>query len=114
MFGSNDDQRRFIQTVIPERIRKLADGGVDEFDFAKQGCRGRSRCIEVSAGYVAALLNELLANADRLEVHAEEGGHLASTAAEVIVAPDPVQDRVHLQRVIALDVLEAVGPGGDV
>ena len=57
---------------------------------------------------------ELLAHTDGLEVHAEDGGNWCVCHAEVVFAVDLVQDRVDLQRVVALDVLEAVGPGGNV
>ena len=41
-------------------------------------------------------------------------GTLVCLGAEVVLAIDLVEDRVDLQGVVALNVLEAVGPGGQV
>ena len=41
-------------------------------------------------------------------------GTLVVLGAEVILAIDLVEDRVHLQSVVALNVLEAVGPSRQV
>src|ERR1019366_389269 len=67
-----------------------------------------------SARHAVARLNELLAHAQGLEVHAEDSGNLGFLGAEVILPIDPVENRVDFQRVVALNVLEAVGPGRQV
>ena len=55
------------------------------------------------------LVNKLLADANRLKVHAEDAGHGRGGGAVVVFAVDLVEDGHHLEAVIALDVLEAPG-----
>src|SRR5262249_10262624 len=61
---------------------------------------------------VAALdtLDQLLPDADGLEVHAQDCGYRSRLGGEVILAHDLVDDRIDLQLVIASDRGEAGGP----
>src|SRR5208282_5143370 len=114
VFGSDHDESRIVETPGLQFLDPRRDGGVDELEFTEQRLSGRAGGIEISAGYAVALLDELLAHTEGLEVHAEDGGNLGVLGAEVVLAIDLVEDGVDLQGVVALNVLEAVGPGGEV
>ena len=114
MLGGDHDQSRVVETLCLQLVDERPDRSVDELEFAQQRRARRARRIQVSAGRAVALLDQLLADANRLEVHAEDGGNLVRLGAEVVLAIDLVEDRVDLQRVVALNVLEAVGPGRQV
>src|ERR1700722_996056 len=76
------------------------------------------RCLQQSrrvAGRVLVaakntVFNELLSNADRLEVHAEDLRHRSLAIAQMSLASDPVDHRVDLQLVVALDGLKIGRP----
>ncbi len=114
VLGGDHDQGRIIKTLGLQLADECRNRGVDELEFAQQRRAGRASGIQISARHAVALLNELLAHTDRLEVHAEDGGNFGAVCAEVVLALDLVEDRVDLQSVVALNVLEAVGPGGNV
>src|ERR1700728_536556 len=84
---------------------------VDQLEFAEQRRAGGSGGIEISAGRAVAGLNQLLAHAQGLEVHAEDGGNLGLSSGEMVPSVDLVEDGIDLQAVVALDVQEAIGPG---
>src|SRR5271169_6108318 len=104
----DDDGGLMQEALILERGNHLADGTVHEFDLAKHGwCR--SACgVGVTA--IDSLFDELLPDADGLEVHPKDRWYRRVAGAEVGLAEDPVQHRVDLQLVVALDVLETGGP----
>src|ERR1035441_7423112 len=107
------DQSRVIEVAGLELFDKFADGCVNKLDFAQKGRRRSSSRIQIAACGVDALLDQFLANTDCLEVHPEDGGDLCRIQAQVVLAVDLVHDGVDLQSVIALEVLESVGPGGE-
>ena len=80
--------------------------------FAQQVGARRPRRIQITA--LDAVLDELLGDTHGLEVHAEDRRNLRGALAEMILTFDLVQDRMHLERVVTLDVDEAVGPGGQI
>ena len=114
MLGGDHDQGRIVEALFLQFADECSDRGIDELEFAQQRRGGRARGIQISARGAVAAFNQLLAHAHGLEVHAEDGGNLGLLGAEVVLAVDLVEDRVDLQGVVALDVLEAVGPGGQV
>src|SRR5262249_22035787 len=76
-------------------------------DLPEQQRAGSSGRIQVTAAS-DVLLDQLLADADRLEIHAEKSGNRRIAGAPMLLAGDFVQDCLHLECVVALDVLEAV------
>src|SRR5262249_17989674 len=80
--------------------------------FAKQARARSSGCIEVSALY--PVLNQFLTHADCLKVHSEDRRRFGFGSAKVILAGDLIQNGLHLQCVVALDILETIGPGGKI
>src|SRR5215469_6940595 len=115
VLGSDDDQGLIEEILFLQLRDKSGDGRVDELEFVEQRLAGSAGRVEISAGRVIARFDQLLADADRLEVHAEYvGSVLQLSFAEASVAIDPVEDRVDLQLVIALNVLKTVGPGRNV
>jgi hypothetical protein len=65
--------------------------------------------VQVTAGaYV--LLDQLLPHADSLKIHPKYGGHRRGGGAQVRFPGDLVQNGVHLECVVTLNVLETVGP----
>ena len=89
-------------------VHHLADRSIDECYLAEQQLARCSGRIEITAA-ADAFLDQLLAYADGLEVHAKKVWH-TRPAAFMILAVDLVQDAVDLEGIVALDVVEAVGP----
>src|SRR5579885_2474742 len=115
VLGRDHKQRRIIEAALLQFADEGPDRRVHKLELVQQGRAWGSPGIEVPAGYgqaVALRLDQLLAHADGLEVHAEDvGNRFQHTSAEVSLAIDPVEDRIDFQGVIALDIFEAVGPG---
>src|SRR5579871_512166 len=107
VLGGNDDRRGRKQTLVLQLLHHLAYGRIDEHDLSLHVRGGRSGSIGVAAFH--AIFNQLLANTDRLKIHAEKIGHL-TLAAKVALALDLIENRVDLELVVAPDVLEAGGP----
>src|ERR1700722_18379374 len=90
----------------------LADGGIHEGDLARHAGGRITRSVRIATKNFRAvnLLDELLADADRLEVHAKDYGNGLFAGAEVVFAVDPVHHRVDLELVVAFDGIEVGGP----
>src|SRR5260370_28861040 len=114
VLGSDHDQGPVVKTFCLQLADECPNRGVDEFEFVQQRLGGRASGIQISARHVVAFLNELLPDANSLEVHAEDSGNLGLLGAKVVFPIDLVEYRVDLQGVVALNVLEAVGPGSQV
>src|SRR5208337_1868803 len=79
----NNDQCTLVNPVTLEGRHHGADGSVGEFDLALQGWRGSADGIQIAASEAELLLDELLPNADHLEVHPQEGRPGSFTLAVV-------------------------------
>ncbi len=109
VLGRDDDQRGVVQAIFLKLFDHLADRSIHKLDLSQQQLTGRACSIQIpTAAY--ALFNQLLAHADRLEVHAEQVGH-ASAMSVVVLALDLLQDGLRLDGVVALNVGEAIRPG---
>src|SRR5215469_11435455 len=115
VLGGDYDQGRVIQALLLQFTYELADRSIDELEFIEQRRAGRGRGIEISTSDAVARFDQLLSYAYRLEVHTKHvRGPSQPSGAQASFAIDPVKDGVDLQRVIALDVLEAVCPSGGI
>src|SRR5215510_9464591 len=108
VFCSNDDERRVEEVLILQLLYHLTDSCVHKLDLVPQRCRRSPRVIRVTAQNPA--FDELLAYADSLEVHTEQIRYTQSVRAEVRHAANPIDDRIDLERVVALNVQKTVGP----
>ena len=114
MLGSDDDQGRIVQPCAFNSLTNAAIEASTNLNSSASAALGVPAASRYPPRHAIALLDQLLAHADGLEVHAEDGRNLRRLSAEVVLAIDLVEDRIHLQRVVALNVLEAVGPRGQV
>jgi len=105
VFGGDDDEGVALEALILQFVDYAADLLIHELEFAEKASGWRAENIDVTVAF------ELLANADGLEVHSEDGGRFDERLAAVIVAVDLIDDTVDLVLVVALDVLDTVGPG---
>ncbi len=109
VLGRDDHERRLKQPATLQLAHHLADAGIDELDLIQH--RG-GRCPGgVGISTLDTSFNQLLSDAHRLKVHAEDGGDWRFVLAIVSHAIDLVQDGVDFQGIVALDVEETVGPG---
>jgi hypothetical protein len=67
--------------------------------------------VRVAAGHIDRFLDQLFADTDGLEIHPEQGGRGRPACAIMRVVIDLVEDRLNLETVVALNILEAVRPG---
>jgi hypothetical protein len=111
VLGRNDNQRRVVQTPGLEQRHHPPDGRVGECDLSQQRLARRADIVQIAARHPHGLFDQLLADADHLKVHPKDLWNRSAELAAVIPAVDLVEDRLHLQAVVALDVLEAVRPG---
>src|SRR5262249_27388855 len=88
------------------------DRSIDELNLLKQKLAGCSGCVEIAAT-PDAFLNQFLAYAHGLEVHSEKIGKTCAPVAAMIPAVNFVQNRIHLDGVVALNIFEAVSPGAE-
>ncbi len=116
VLGRNDDQRLAIALRELQRRDHCADLGIDEVEAGlKAAVRRRARGIGIAADQAGieriagVALGELLADADGLEVHAEDRRHTHLGGPGAVEARDLVEHRLHLQHVVALDAVEARG-----
>ena len=110
MLGRDDDQGRLIEPALFELGDHFADRAVGELDLVQQR-RGRGAdIVQIATGCADALFDQLLPDTDRLEIHPEDVGNRPPPRAAVVPAADLVEDRLHFQAVVALDVGKAVGP----
>src|SRR6202008_4942216 len=91
VLGGDDDQRRVAQALGAQLRDELADGGVDVLDLVHQCRVGRAARIAVAA-HAQGGLDQLLPDAHRLVVHAEDVWHWRARRAVVFPAVDLVQD----------------------
>ncbi len=107
VLGGDNDGSGTEKTPNLERVDHLPDRRIHECDLAQHA----GRRIACGIG-VASLdsLDQLLSDADGLEVHAQDCGYGSVAGAEVVPALDLVDDRIDLQLVIAPDRGEASGP----
>src|SRR5579883_211189 len=111
VLGCDDDQRALEFACALQRMDYVADGSVNIFDLLEKR-RRRSACrIQIAAFHAA--FDQLLSYADRLKVHAVDRWHGGGLSI-VCSAVNLIENRIYLQSVVALDVIEAVGPGGQV
>src|SRR5580700_7131293 len=115
MLGCDDNQRRVEQVLICQLRHHLPDTGVDELDFIQHGWSWGRLVVRIPADRGDASLDQLLPDAYSLKVHSEEAGDKSSGrfarldgCAELCLTINPMEDRIHLQCVVALDVLETV------
>jgi hypothetical protein len=107
-----------MRTVDSEKAARfectghLADRTVNEVDLALHVGRWRAGRIRVAA--FSPVLDQLLPDADCLDIHPEDRRDRTSTRAEMPSPIDPVQHGIDLQLVVALNVREAVRPGATV
>ena len=111
MLRSDHNHRRVVKPLLLQLAHKLPDRRIDELDLAKQRLGRCAGSVQISALHAVALLNQLLAYADCLEVHPKDRRNLGLLRTKVILSLDLVDDRIYLQRVVALNVIEAVRPG---
>src|ERR1700685_4338937 len=109
MLRRDDEQRAVKEARRLKCADDLSDRGIHKLDLIRQLRAGQGRRVLVTT-HGHARLAETLPNINRLEVHAEEGWYLRCRS-RVCLARNLVQERVHFQRVIALDVCEAARPG---
>jgi len=95
VLGSDDDERRFEEPFMVQLGYHLADAVIDEHDFIHHFGGGCSRRVLVSA--LDAPLDELLADAHCLEVHAEDVRHRSAGVAQVSLAVDLIQNGTDFQ-----------------
>src|SRR6266568_8508402 len=105
--GDNDGGR-IQKTLVLESSDHLPDRRIHELDFGQHLGSGGTLGILITAGVCVGAdsgfgLNQLLTNADRLEVHAEDRRDRSPTCAEVRLAVDLVDYGVDLQLVVAFD-----------
>src|SRR5215467_11351649 len=91
-----------MKTTLLQLRNELADGIVNELDFAEQWRARRSHCVQIPAT-ADILLDQFLPYAHGLEVHAEDLGDFGFRGMIVSEAVDFIEDRVDLQCVVALD-----------
>src|SRR5215471_14890173 len=111
MFGRDDDQGRLVEAAVFEFGHHLPDRIVGKLDLAEQRLGWRAGIVQIAAPHSDGFFYELLANTDDLKVHAEDLGYRPGKPAAVIPAVDLIDDSLHLQAVVALDIGKAVGPG---
>ncbi len=93
VLGRDDDGGRTEKTVILERLDHLPDRGIDEFDLAQHAGGGSARGVGVTS---LDALDQLLPNADGLEIHAKNCGHRSAARPEVVLAIDLVDHGIDL------------------
>src|SRR5262249_46014306 len=98
--------------LLAQLVNHLADRAIHEFDLAEHRLRRRAGRVHVATK--DAVLNQLLAHAHRLEIHSKYRGYWSAFVTKVRFPFDPVQHCVYLELIVALDVLEAVGPSAPV
>src|SRR5215470_4769231 len=104
VLGADDDQRRIKKAIFLELRDHFAQRLIDEIQFAGEYSARSSQHVGVAADL------QLLANADRLKVGAEECGHRRSPGVIVRETVNLVEHRLNMQRIVALDVVEVRGP----
>src|SRR3984893_12478987 len=115
MLGGDDDQGRIVDLRLLEFGDHQADRVVDKLDLLEQRIAGGPDRIEraasgaVAFGHRAMLVDEPLADADRLEVHSKDCGDRYAPAAVVVFALNFGEDRLDLKALVTLDILEAPG-----
>ena len=94
-----------------QRGDHLADRSVHELDFDEQRRGWCAHIIQITALYDRRQLrpDEFLADTDGLEIHAKDGRNRRAGRAVMLQALDFVEDRIDLQRIVALNILEAGG-----
>ncbi len=110
VLGRNDDQCRLVEPILLERFYHVPDGYIGELDFTEQRLARRADIVEIAALHRDRLFDELLADADHLEVHSEHAWNRPAILAAVILAVDLVNDSLNFQVIVTLDVSETVGP----
>ena len=108
MLGRDNDGGRFKETLIFQSHHHLADGVVRELDLIQHIGGGIARGIRITT--LHAVLDQLLADADCLEVHPENHRYRGFAATQVRLAVDLVHDGIHFELVVAPDLLEACSP----
>jgi hypothetical protein len=106
MLRSDDDERRFQPAAFLQMRNHLANRFIHEHDIPHQGRSGSPDRVLIPSGW-SALLNQLLSDAHRLEIHSKNGGHGGLGFAIVSLAVNFIEDSVDFQRVVAGNVLEA-------
>src|SRR6202035_3120706 len=86
VLGGDDDGGRTEKTLILERLDHLPDRRIHEFDLIPHAGRRISCGIGVAA--LDGAYDQLLPDADRLEVHAQDYGYGSFPGAEVVLAHD--------------------------
>ena len=115
VFGGDNDSGGFEKTSAFERSDHLPDRCVHELYLSEHFGPGRtlgilitaSVCVRSNRGFG---FNQLLSNADRLEVHAEDRWDGSVACGKVSPAVDLVEYSIDLQLVVAFDGVEIRGP----
>src|SRR5271166_5144552 len=113
VLGGDHDQRGVEETLFFQLTDPLADGSVHQLNFIQQEAGWSSGCVKVATG-TDVLLNQLLPDADGLEVHTEHRRYRSAPLSIVGLAIDFVQDGIYLESVVALNVLKTIGVGGEI
>src|SRR5690348_11286759 len=115
VFRADNDGGRIQKTLVLESSDHLPDRRIHELDFGQHFGSGGTLGILITASVCVGSdsgfgFNQLLSNADRLEVHAEDRWDRSVSCAEVRLAVDLVDYGVDLQLVVAFDGIEVGGP----
>jgi TonB dependent receptor len=113
VLGGDDHQCRVQLTLFLQLRDEAADRLVDEADLCEQQGTRCAGGVQVSSAAYSGL-DQFLAHAHRLEVHAEDGRHRGGPASIVSEAIDLVENADHLEHVIAAGKYEAVGISAEV
>src|SRR6185437_2056889 len=102
---------RVVNALLLQLTDELAQRGIDKVELPGEPLSRRADGISVAAlGTGDRIGRQFLTDTDSLEVGTEQCRHTHPLRAVMIVAVDLVEHRLNVQRVVALDVIEAVGP----
>src|SRR3984957_6366998 len=108
VLGGDDDGGGIQELLVLERGHHLPDRRIHESNLTRHAGGRITRGVGVTA--FDAVLDQFLADADSLEVHAKYCRDRSVGGAEVVFALDPIHHRIDLQLVVAFDGIEVGGP----
>ncbi len=111
MLGADDDQGGLVQPDFFQFGDELAEGLVDEVELARESWARCTQDVRITTLQARDRIHrQLLSNTDRLEVGSKQRRHAYFLRVIVVVAVDLIEHRLNMQRVVTLDVVEAVRP----
>ena len=113
VLGGDDDEGGLVEPAILELGDHFADGVVDQLDFAEEGGAGGPGRIQIAALGVAFSMN-FWPTLTAWKFMPKMVGTLVLVVPWWFLPAISLQDGIDLEGVVALDVVEAVGPGGEV